>query len=126
MANLRTLLTLIWVISGKLCQIARPLLSNNCAFSGSYTICPEKWQLVLIQKWPTSDHLLYDTCAGSIGRALLITVKQNVRVEGRLHPEKLHAGGAGGYGGRLASCSTLVVGSVLLAWCAVGRTLNRL
>ena len=55
MIDLRPLLTLIWVLSGKLCQIARPLLQNqNVWFHGVKS--PEKCQLYLIKKWLTCDH----------------------------------------------------------------------
>ena len=38
MADLRLLLTLIWIISGELCQIARPLLQNKmCGFREGYS-----------------------------------------------------------------------------------------
>ena len=49
MAALRLLLTLIWVILGKLCQIARPLLQNKmCGFRKGSSL--KNVQLDLIKK----------------------------------------------------------------------------
>ena len=75
-------------------------------FSEGYIyIYPLNGNLLKLKKYWLATNIDFNICNihSNLDRWIII-VEQNVRLQGSMHPVKFHAGGAGDYCGRLASC----------------------